>query len=60
LKRFSEKLRFLTTLGQYLLFSLLRYHAYLIVSTNWSTGYWTNFTVFWTDLNFCKCIWNVI
>jgi len=39
LKRFSEKLRFLTTLGQCLLFALLRYHAYLIVSIVWSTGY---------------------
>jgi len=33
LKRFSEKLRFLTTLG--LLFSLRRYHAYQIVSIVW-------------------------
>ena len=26
----------------------------------WSTRYWTIFTIFWTDLHFCKCIWNVI
>ena len=60
LKRYSEKLRFLTTLGQCLLFSQLRYNTYLIVGIVWFTGYWTNFTIFWTDLNFCKYIWNVI
>ena len=53
-------MRFLTTLGQFLLFSLHRYHTYLIVTIVWSTGYWTSFPIFWTDLNFCKCLWNVI
>jgi len=60
LKRFSKMLRFLMTLGQHFWFSLCRYHAYLIVNIVWSTSYWTNFTTFWTDWNFCECMWNVI
>jgi len=36
---------------------LKRFTEKLHILVNWLLNY--NFTIFWTDLNFCKCIWNV-
>jgi len=58
LKRSSKNLRFFNTWPTHCLFR--RFHAYLIISIVWSTSHWTNFTIFWTDSNFCNCTWNAL